>query len=134
MSRETQEQLEALLLHVEPSRRDLLKRLLMGGGAVALLAPMSKVLAAGTAPPKSKAAISKCITAKFAASTDGGKSAGPYARASFTVSDKGAVVLNGEVATVNDRNNAEDIAWNCGATKLTDNLTAKKGAKKARPR
>ena len=44
MSRETRDRLDAVLQNVKSSRRDLLKRLLVGGGA-ALLVPMSAVLA-----------------------------------------------------------------------------------------
>ena len=44
MSQETRDALDAALLNVKASRRDLLKRLLIGGGA-ALLVPMSVTLA-----------------------------------------------------------------------------------------
>ena len=44
MSQETRTGMDAVIEHVRPSRRDLLKRLLVGGGA-ALLIPMSAVLA-----------------------------------------------------------------------------------------
>ena len=44
MSRETRDALDEVLSHVRPSRRDLLKRLLIGGGA-ALLVPMSVAIA-----------------------------------------------------------------------------------------
>ncbi len=44
MSRETRDAVDAVLQNVKSSRRDLLKRLLIGGSA-ALLIPMSSVLA-----------------------------------------------------------------------------------------
>lgn len=44
MSKESRDKLDALLRQVTPSRRELLKRLLIGGGVLAL-APTSMVLA-----------------------------------------------------------------------------------------
>jgi len=45
MSRETRDPVEAVLENVKSSRRDVLKRLLIGAGAMALMVPMSSVLA-----------------------------------------------------------------------------------------
>lgn len=66
MSRETREKLEAALQHVKASRRDLLKHLLLGGGATALLAPMAQVVLAQDTPKKpTLTAIEKCIADKL---------------------------------------------------------------------
>jgi hypothetical protein len=56
MSQKTEDPVEAVLENVKSSRRDLLKRLLVGAGAMALMVPMSTVLAnaQGDPPAKSK--------------------------------------------------------------------------------
>ena len=53
MSRGTRDAVDAVLQHVKSSRRDLLKRLLIGSGA-ALLVPMSSVLADAQEPGPAK--------------------------------------------------------------------------------
>ena len=53
MSGETRDRMEAVLQNVKSSRRDLLKRLLIGSGA-ALLIPMSSVLANAKEPGQGK--------------------------------------------------------------------------------
>jgi hypothetical protein len=45
MARDTPASVNAVLQHVKPSRRDLLKRLLISAGAAALMVPLSAVLA-----------------------------------------------------------------------------------------
>jgi hypothetical protein len=126
MSPETKDKLDAALQHVKPNRRDLLKRLLVGGGATALLAPMSEVLAAREPAHKSAAQISKCIENKFKAQGYGGLK--PEVR------NDGAVVLTGTVENSAAKTSLTQIARGCGATKVTNNMSlVKQGKSKVKP-
>jgi hypothetical protein len=116
MSEETLAKLDAALQQVKSSRRDLLKRLLVGGGTMALMTPMTNLLAAG----KSNAAISNCMAKKGAGATDG-----PYAGANYTVTGKGVVKFTGSLKGGPDGSQANaltTLAQNCGATRVNNQL------------
>jgi len=71
--------------------------------------------------PKSDADIQKCITDKFAASE---KTKG------FSASVSGAAAtLTGDAATAGTKGNATRMAKSCGATSVTNNITAPPVAK-----
>jgi hypothetical protein len=114
MSPEAKDNLDAALQHVKSNRRDLLKRLLMGGGTIALVTPMMNVLAAG----KSNAAILKCIDEKLPG-TEG-------APLNAKVTGDGVATVTGLVTKAAIRNSATKVAQNCGATKV-NNLIKVKG-------
>ena len=73
------------------------------------------------AAPKSDADIQKCITDKFAASE---KMKGFSASVSG-----GAATLTGDAATAGLKGNATRMAKSCGATSVTNNITAPPVAK-----
>jgi hypothetical protein len=121
MSEETLAKLDAALQQVKSSRRDLLKRLLVGGGTMALMTPMTNLLAAG----KSNAAISKCMAKEGAGAPDG-----QYAGTNYTVTGKGVVKLTGSVKEASQANALTTLAKDCGATKVNNQLRGGKGKPK----
>jgi hypothetical protein len=124
MSEETLEKLDVALQQVKSSRRDLLKRLLVGSGTMALMTPMTNLLAAG----KSNTQISNCMAKKGAGATDG-----PYSGANYTVTGKGVVKLFGSVKEASQANELTTLAKDCGATKVNNQLKGGKGKPKLPP-
>src|SRR5579872_1722598 len=113
MSNETLEKLDAALAHVPSSRRDLLKRLLVGAGAV-LLAPVSQVLAGGNA-------VEDCINNRLYNFYKG-----QFPGVMVTVNGS-AVVLTGTIGSgprpgVNAKAALTKMAKYCGATKVTNKI------------
>ena len=115
MSPEAKDKLDVALQHVKSSRRDLLKRLLVGGGAIALQAPMANLLAAGT----SNAAILKCIYEGGPSGKGGGVSGKGI---SWSVSGKGVATVTGQVKSPGEKDVATTLAKSCGATKVRNQL------------
>jgi osmotically-inducible protein OsmY len=121
MSRETLTKLDAALQQVKSSRRDLLKRLLVGSGTMALMTPMTNLLAAG----KSNSAISNCLAKKGVGAPDG-----PYPGAIATVTDKGVVKLTGSLKMPSESEALTTLAQNCGATNVNNRIKVGKSKPK----
>jgi hypothetical protein len=119
MSEDTLAKLDAALQHVPPSRRDLLKRLLLGAGAV-LLAPVSGVLAAGKN-------VGDCINDKLHAA--------PFNADAVTAKMSGsAVVLTGYSKLSGHPAALAKMAKQCGATKVTNNVSFSPHKNTSKPR
>jgi hypothetical protein len=112
MSPEAKDKLDAALQHVKSSRRDLLKRLLVGGGTMALMTPMTDLLAAG----KSNAAISKCFKNQLR------ETAPAFQIFSSKVTGNGVLTVTGDVSTKEDKDLISSIAKKCGATKVNNSV------------
>jgi hypothetical protein len=112
MSRETLEKLDAALQQVKSSRRDLLKRLLVGGGTMALMTPLTNLLAAG----KSNAAISKCFKNQLR------ENAPAFQIFSSKVTGDGVLTVTGDVQNKDDKDLISTFGKKCGATKVNNSV------------
>jgi hypothetical protein len=117
MSDETRERLEIALQHVNASRRDALRCLLVGGGAMVLLAPISQVLAGG-APYANP--IAKCVQGKM--ETFNGLQVFPAGPVKVKMTGRTSVVLTGGPVYTSDVAAMTSLPSKCGATKVTNKV------------